>query len=118
METPPAMRDHLPCRICATPVALVPRFRRVKTAICPSCAHEGLDKIVNIRLFKERLPESLWSDKILLNRLFASVLNSFFMLKAVLIFIFSGLYEGFLRITLTCDIRGGLSRAKALLVLV
>ena len=40
------------------------------------------------------------------------------MLKAVLIFIFSGLYEGFLRITLTCDIRGGLSRAKALLVLV
>gem|GEM_PF-6840537 len=39
------------------------------------------------------------------------------MLKAVLTFIFSGLYKGVLRITLTCDIHGGLSRAKALLVL-
>ncbi|QNJ31142.1 hypothetical protein SynPROS91_00746 [Synechococcus sp. PROS-9-1] len=58
METPPAMRDHLPCRICATPVPIPPRFKRVKTAVCPSCAHEGLDQIVTIRLFQEQILDS------------------------------------------------------------
>ncbi len=55
-------RDHLLCRICSTEVPLPPQFRRVKTAACPSCAHEGLDKIVTLRLFKEPLVDSFdWS---------------------------------------------------------
>ena len=52
------MRDQLPCRICSIRVLLPPPFRRVKTAVCPSCAHEGLDKIVTIQLFKEQIIDS------------------------------------------------------------
>ena len=52
------MRNELPCRICSTPVLIPPRFKRVKTAVCPSCVHEGLDKIVTIRLFSEQIVDS------------------------------------------------------------
>jgi hypothetical protein len=56
------MRDQLPCRICSIRVLLPPPFRRVKTAVCPSCAHEGLDKIVTIQLFKEQIIDSRVSN--------------------------------------------------------
>jgi len=55
MENAPEKRGHLPCRICSTPVPIPPRFKRVKTAVCSSCAHEGLDEIVTIRLFQEQI---------------------------------------------------------------
>jgi hypothetical protein len=58
-ENAVVMRNELPCRICSMRVPLPPQFRRVKTAICPSCAHEGLDKIVTIRLFKEQIVASV-----------------------------------------------------------
>ena len=60
-ENAVVMRNELPCRICSMRVPLPPQFRRVKTAICPSCAHEGLDKIVTIRLFKEQIVYSVTS---------------------------------------------------------
>jgi hypothetical protein len=55
------MRDQLPCRICSTPVPIPLHFKRVKTAVCSSCAHEGLDKVVTIRLFKEQIVDSFTS---------------------------------------------------------
>ena len=60
-ENAVVMRNELPCRICSMRVPLPPQFRRVKTAICPSCAHEGLDKIVTIRLFKEQIVDLVTS---------------------------------------------------------
>jgi hypothetical protein len=61
MESALAKRGHLPCRICSTPVSIPALFKRVKTAVCSSCAHEGLNKIVTIRLIQEQIVDSFIS---------------------------------------------------------